>query len=161
MGLDFEPLVVANDTINCQNPPGSAGSLAWCLAKPVQKLAPEYLTRLNQANERMRAKGEVCETKAALVDALINNLAIRSSSAAGFTGWAPEDDGAAGGIYLHETMLRDFYDESHKVWHGGRYITLQFVLSHEVDHLLGEGKHTVTTTEDTANALLCSEFGPD
>lgn len=40
-------------------------------------------------------------------------------------------------------------------------MTLQFVLSHEVDHLMGHKAHTDDDELPTANTLECSDLVPD
>jgi hypothetical protein len=154
-------LVVPGDTINCTNP-SVPGAVAYCNGTRLGHMPAEFVTRLMSANERMRQKGGICEAKAAIVDSLIARGAISTSATASFSGWAPLNGRGEGGIFIHSVWFEHYYDLANKVQFKGRWVTLQYILSYEVDHLMGENGHTDGAVGiHTTNSEACSEFGPD
>lgn len=159
--MDPSELVVPGDTINCRNP-SVPGAIAYCSGIRLSSMPSRWVNRLLEANERMRQKGGLCATKSAIVDSLIARDAISTSWDAGFSGWAPLGGRGQGGIYIHSAWFEYFYDLDNQVQFKGRPVTLQYVLSHEVDHLLGENGHTDGAVGIyTTASVQCSEFGPD
>lgn len=159
--MEWEDLIIVGDTINCGMSQTNDGAVAYCQANKLSDMFSSYLDRLILANNRMRAKGGICADKAAIVDALIARDAIRTSTTFTKSAWAPYGLGGMGGILIHGSYFTKWYEASRAGRFGTQLMTLQLILSHEVDHLMGHIDHIDSDRLLTVNALECSDLVPD
>jgi len=156
--------------VTCEHP--------QCAKPPV--LDGLRLSRINDALNRMRSKGGVCATLAALGDTLLTlpNGGIRIYSRKTDTafskfgggaipgGATPASGGAKGPkswLVIQAEWTDLFYDASHKTTQtkNGETFTrdLQQTLAHELDHLYGSTPaHTDAAGAKTPNSETCSDF---
>lgn len=89
-------------------------------------------------------------------------MAFASVYPAYVSGWAPKGGlRGLGGIYIHDVYFSRYYDRAHYGLIGSQRVTLQLLLSHEVDHLMGVDGHIGPDSALTTHALECSDLGPD
>lgn len=121
------------------------------------------MNRLLAANNRMRSKGGICQTLAGIVDSVVSRDAIRTSNPnPGRSGWAgPIGLRGMGGIYVHDRLFELFHDKQRPGYVGDQPITLQLILAHEADHLMGTVGHIDQDEMLTTHTIQCSEYGPD
>lgn len=161
--VEWPSLVPAADTINCTLYQVNEGARHYCEeSTPITQLDPSYMQKLTAANERMRSLGGLCATKASIVDSIIARTAIRSSVNGEDTGWAPLGFRGMGVIYLHDWLFTRYHSKARVGYLGSQPITLQFILSHEVDHLMGIAGHVDGANGAvTEHSLECSDLIPD
>jgi len=124
------------------------------------------LTRISRALDRMRAKGGSCAQLAAVGDAVIASRQLRVFESGRNTpyeywwgfgrngGALPENGGPSGPeayIALGSSLTDQFWDDLHAAPNG---VTLQWILAHELDHLLGRG-HVDAAELHTPNSAAC------
>jgi len=110
LSIEAEDRLVLGDTINCGLTQVNEAAAQYCVSSRLSRKDALYMSRLQLANERMRARGGLCATKAAIVDSLIARDAIRTSNTPRYSGWAPIGFRGMGGVLLHERYFINHYD---------------------------------------------------
>ena len=112
----------------------------------------------------MRTLGDVCDTLANAVAELLRRGQVHVFDPGQFSGGGAAPLGTAGGSYilLSRELITTFSDADHRSAnvdsHGTpRPETLQLILAHEADHLLGRD-HIDSDGYLTANSLGCSDL---
>ena len=141
---------------------------AYCAGRGIATATPLTATevaRVRAALDRMRAKGGICATLAAIGDTVFNNNKVRfyPQSTFQFQGSAVRSAGANSEytwVPLSDRNLQ-WYDAAHasKPDLEGNKHTLQSSLAHELDHLNGEGPAPGSVGQ-TKNSLACSDLTP-
>ncbi len=137
------PASVNGTAPDCQMPESAAEQL-WCAATAPDSLAT---TRLVGAIARMQQTGGACETLATVLSRLLQRGLIRIYDPAEYPGVGaatPAVPGAHYWLLLSRDLTARYFDAAHRSGNIdargiARPETLQGVLAHEADHLLGAG----------------------
>jgi hypothetical protein len=141
-GVDFfepEYVTLPGDSLDCHLNYNNAAVTDYCAARGLIGRPASYRSRIEAANERMRAIGGICATFAATVDSLLARDAIHLSNHFVYSGWSTGGWGGTGGMSILESYVTSFYDWDHHTYFQNtvprQNVTLQLVLAHEAEHL--------------------------
>jgi hypothetical protein len=159
----------------CSPPPTDAKARAWCKGVKPDGMR---LTRINDALSRMRSKGGICATLAAVADTLLSlpaggvriynkhdDPAFSTFGGGAIPGGATAAKGGATGpkawLVIQAEWTDAYWSPNHKTTAtlNGETFTrdLQQVLAHELDHLVGND-HTDAAEAKTTNSEACSDL---
>jgi hypothetical protein len=137
-------------------------SSLWCRTRPAR--AGAEVRAIGDATRRMRARGGVCASLAATIDALQLRGRLRlfdPEDFHGIGGLAPRD-GHDPWIFISSDFIMRYTDAAHASGNidsdgRARPETLQLILAHEADHLRGLN-HIDRDGYLTPHALACSDL---
>jgi hypothetical protein len=159
-GIDFQSGWSPPDCTQAQSEDGDR----WWCSGTVPALKFE-LPRIQDAIQRMREIGGVCAALADTATAVLGRGALRLHTEGG-TGFAGRDS-AGSYMTIHKLFATNYYDSDHRALLKPSPVdveaTLQFVLAHETEHLIG-GVHNGASpplSYFNPNTELCSGLGPD
>lgn len=118
-----------------------------------------FRTRITSAIARMRAKGGVCASLAAIADALLADDRLKIFSGTRYPSWggfaAPAGGASGPNSYmgLSDYFVKFAWDGDHRTNNG----TLQSVLAHELDHLLQANAHVPGDVTRTVHQDQCDD----
>jgi hypothetical protein len=142
--------------------PDNPTELAWCHGSPPDATAE--LPAIQGALARMSARGTTCRSRAGLLADLLRRQAVRLYDPESYplVGAATPADGRHRYLIISRELVRKYYDPAHRsanIDSRGvpRPETLQQVLAHEADHLLGL-HHIDADGYLTPNTLQCGDL---
>ena len=143
--------------------PANFAEAVWCNGRPPRP--DRELPVIRAALFRMRSIGGVCALLAQTVGAMLGKDRVRLFDAGerpGVGGLSPVGVGEQGYLALSRDLITTYSDAAHRSGNTdsrgvARPETLQLVLAHEADHLLGAG-HVDPDGYLTPNTLVCSDI---